>query len=200
MPAKLSTEEETKLLERHITKLQQFYNDKKRLPTFREAAKLLGYKSPRAVSYWISTWVKRGFVQREKTGKLMPGPKLMPIKILGEVQAGFPSPAEEEMPDTISLDDWLIKKKESTFMLKVSGWSMKDAGINPGDFVLLERGRTPKPGDIVVAEVDHEWTMKYFDKRGGRVILRPANKDFKPIIPEEELNIAGVVVSVIRKY
>ena len=200
MPAKLTPEQERKSLDKHLAKLRQFYDDKKRLPTFREAAKLLGFKSPRAISYWVDTWIKKGFVKREKTGRLSPGAQLMPIKILGSVQAGFPSPAEEEMPDTISLDDWLIKKKESTFMLKVSGWSMKDAGINPGDFVLLERGRNPKAGDIVVAEVDHEWTMKYFDKRGGRVILRPANKDFKPIIPEEELNIAGVVVSVIRKY
>jgi repressor LexA len=200
MAGKLKSKEEVKVLERHLKELRKFYVDKKRLPTFREAAKILGFKSPRAVSYWVSTWIKKGFVKREATGRLSPGSRLLPIQILGEVQAGFPSPAEEEMPDTISLDDWLIKKKESTFMLKVSGWSMKEAGINPGDFVLLERGRTPKTGDIVVAEVDHEWTMKYFDKRGGRVILRPANKAFKAIVPEEELNIAGVVVSVIRKY
>lgn len=200
MPAKLTDAQEEKLLKKHLSKLREFHESKDKLPTFREAAKLLGYKSPRAVSYWIDTWIKKGFVKRTKTGRLLPGDQLLPIKLLGEVQAGFPSPAEEEMPDTISLDDWLIERKESTFMLKVSGWSMKDAGINPGDFVLLERGRSPKTGDIVVAEVDHDWTMKYFVKRGSQIILRPANKAFKPIVPKEELNVAGVVVSVVRKY
>jgi repressor LexA len=77
---------------------------------------------------------------------------------------------------------------------------MIEAGIMPGDLVLVERGRDPKDGDIVVAEVDHEWTMKYFKKQGGRIILVPANKKYQPIIPKAELKIAAVVRSVIRKY
>ncbi|MEK9152791.1 MAG: S24 family peptidase, partial [Patescibacteria group bacterium] len=78
--------------------------------------------------------------------------------------------------------------------------SMIDAGIHPGDMVILERGREPKNGDVVVAEVDREWTIKHYDKRGGRVTLRAANKKYQPITPREELRIAGVVTAVIRKY
>ena len=85
-------------------------------------------------------------------------------------------------------------------MLKVSGDSMMDAGIHPGDMVIVYRGKTPKNGDIVVAEVDHEWTLKYFHKNGKSVILKAANRAYAPITPKEELRVAGVVTSVIRKY
>lgn len=160
----------------------------------------LNFKSKHAVTYWVNKWFAAGLIKKDKTGRLLPGKGWLPLRILGEVRAGFPSPAEEENIDTISLDDWLIKNKESSFMLKVSGDSMQDAGIQTGDFVILERGRTPGLGDIVVAEVDGNWTMKFFDKKNGRVTLRPGNKKYSVIIPKEDLQIAGVVTSVIRKY
>jgi repressor LexA len=120
--------------------------------------------------------------------------------VLGTVEAGWPSAAEEELADTLSLEEWLIHNREATFMLKVSGDSMIDAGIRPGDMLLVERGRTPKENDIVVAEVDKQWTLKYFQKRGNQVVLMPANKKYQPIFPKEELNISAVVMAVIRKY
>lgn len=119
---------------------------------------------------------------------------------IGTVKAGWPSPAEEEMTDIISIDDWLIKDKESSFMLKVSGDSMIDAGIHEGDVVILARGKTPRNGEIVVAEVDREWTIKFYEKRGETVVLHPANVRYQPIIPVEEVRIAGVVIAVIRRY
>jgi len=115
------------------------------------------------------------------------------------VEAGFPSPAEEELNDTISLDEYLIKNKEATYMLKIQGDSMVDAGILAGDMVLVERSTNANDGDIVIAEVDGEWTMKYFRKRGRKFWLEPANKKYKPIYPEE-LRIAAVLRAVIRKY
>lgn len=183
-----------------LEKLRQFYHAEKRMPSYAEIAQLLGFASKNAVTYWVEQWLRDGLVRKDKTGRLLPGSALLPIRVLGEVQAGFPSPAEEENVDTLSLDDWLIERKEASFMLKVSGDSMIEAGINPGDYVILERGRSPKNGDIVVAEVDHQWTMKYFDKKGALVLLRPANKKYQPIRPQEELKVAGVVTAVIRKY
>lgn len=112
----------------------------------------------------------------------------------------FPSPAEEEMADALSLDEWLIGNHEASFMLRVSGDSMIDAGLLEGDLVILERGRQPKSGDIVVAEIDHAWTVKFFEKRSGQIILVPANKKYQPLVPKEELKIAGVVTAVVRKY
>src|SRR5687768_4777972 len=93
------------------------------------------------------------------------------LRILGTIEAGFPSPAEEELSDTLTLDDWLMENREATIMLKASGDSMTGAGILAGDLVLLDRSRTPKDGDIVLAEIDRVSTLKYFRKRGRRVYL-----------------------------
>ena len=122
------------------------------------------------------------------------------ISILGMVQAGFPTAAEEELSDTISLDDYLIENRSATYLLTVKGDSMIDAGIHDGDLVIVERSRPPKPGNIVIAEIDGGWTIKYYRKNAGRVFLEPANKDFKPIYPTQELKIIAVVRAVVRKY
>ena len=85
-------------------------------------------------------------------------------------------------------------------MLKASGDSMIGAGILAGDLVLLDRSRTPKDGDIVLAEVDGVSRMRTFRKRGSHVYLEAANPKYKPIVPQEQLRVTAVVVAVIRKY
>jgi SOS regulatory protein LexA len=124
------------------------------------------------------------------------------VKILGAVEAGFPTPAEEDLAETLSLDNYLIENREATFMLRVSGESMIDAGIQPGDMVLVERRTDAKDGDIVVAFMDGGYTVKFLRKRGGRVWLEAANQNFHDIVPEEgeELRIMAVVKAVVRKY
>ena len=122
------------------------------------------------------------------------------IRLRGAITAGFPSPAEEELGDIMNLEEFLIRNKEATYILKVTGDSMIEAGLLPGDLVLVERRADAKDGDIVVAQVDHGWTMKYFRKRGRQIYLEPANKKYRPIYPTEELHIAAVVIAAIRKY
>lgn len=113
----------------------------------------------------------------------------------------FPSAAEEEMRDTLSLDEFLIENRDATYMIKVNSDSMIDAGILPGDMVLVERGLEPREGDIVLAEADGKWMLKYFRKKaGGKPWLESANSRYGPIIPERELQIAAIVKAVIRKY
>jgi repressor LexA len=121
-------------------------------------------------------------------------------RLIGTVEAGWPSPAEEELVDILSLDELLITNREASFLLRVTGDSMTGAGIMPGDLVIVDRGQAPKSGDIVIAEVDGQWTMKYLRKRGDTVMLLPANPKYKPIRPQRELTIAGVVTAVVRKY
>ena len=122
------------------------------------------------------------------------------IPVAGAVAAGWPSPAEEELRDIISLDQYLITRPESSFLVKVSGDSMKGAGIMNGDMVIVEKGRNPKNGDIVLAEVDGEWTMKYFRKKGKDIFLEAANPEYPAIRPRDELRLGGIVSAVIRKY
>ena len=135
-----------------------------------------------------------------KIARLLSGPLFADLSVLGTVAAGFPSPADEELTDTMSLDAYLIANKEATYILKVTGDSMMEAGILPGDLLLVKRGVTPRDGDIVIAQVDWEWTMKFFRRWGSTVFLEAANKAYKPIHPQEELTIAAVVRAVIRKY
>ena len=161
---------------------------------------LFGFKSKNAVFRLVKKMKEAGMVAQDRLGRLIPAKPFGSIKVLGVVEAGFPSPAEEELVDTITLDDYLIENKESTFMLTVKGRSMIDAGIMPGDLVLVERNKQPRDGDIVIAQVDHDWTMKYFRKKGATVSLVPGNKDYPIIIPKEELVVAAVVKAVVRKY
>lgn len=186
--------------EQRKQKLQRFFHKYKRLPSYSEMAELFSVKSKQAVARIVDKLIEEDFVRKDERGRLVPQRLVHSARLLGTVEAGWPSPAEEELADSMSLDDFLIEKKESTFLLRVSGKSMLGAGIYPGDLVIVERGRTPQSEDIVVAEVDGEWTLKYFRKRGNSVVLVPANAAFKPIKPKESLNVAGVVVGVIRKY
>lgn len=177
-----------------------FYRREGRMPSFSEVGRLLGLKSKNSVSKLVSRLEDAKALRRDSKGRLVPVSIALRLKALGVVEAGFPSPAEEELADTLSLDDLLIKNREATFLLKVSGDSMIEAGILPGDMVLVERGGEARSGDIVIAEVDGKWTMKYLEKKGSSVTLRPANPRYREIRPKEELKIAGVVTSVIRKY
>jgi len=188
------------MLKARIKALSHFYQQSGRMPTFSEIGKILGIKSKNAVSKLVTQCEKMRVLERDKKGRLIPLSLAAPVRVLGMVEAGFPSPAEEELSDTLSLDDLLIQNKEATFLLKVSGDSMTEAGILPGDMVIVEKGRTPQNGDIVIAQIDGEWTMKYLKKRGESVTLVPANSKYKPIKPKNELKIAGVVTAIVRKY
>lgn len=180
--------------------LVQYYKKYKQLPTYDELVELFHLRSKGSLHKYIQKFIDDELIGKSDSGKLIPTTKLYGLRVLGSVQAGFPTTAEEEDVDTMSLDEYLIGNPQASFMLTVSGDSMLDAGIIEGDMVIIDRGRNPKSGDIVVAEVDHDWTLKYFIKRGNTMFLRAANKKYPDIHPREELKIGGVVTSVIRKY
>lgn len=190
---------ETRLRTR-IKDISGFYHQKGRMPSFSELGEIVGMRSKNAVSKLITKLEHLKVLERDDKGRLIPRSLTSSVKMLGTVEAGFPSPAEEELADTLSLDDLLIQNPDATFLLKVSGDSMSEAGILPGDMVIVDKGQVPKSGDIVIAEVDGEWTMKYLRKRGEIVTLIPANPRYKPIRPKQALKIAGVVTAVVRKY
>lgn len=184
-------------------KIKSFYENKKRMPSYAELAKLLGYASKGAVAYVVDKLIESGVIGKDKTGRLIPR-RLgdAGTRLLGLVEAGFPSPAEEELLDVMSFDEYLTPNKESSYILKVKGDSMIDAGIHEGDMVIVERRQTYKPGQIVVASIDGEYTMKYLRRMRDGYYLEPANKSLKPIYPRdgETLSIEAVVTAVVRKY
>lgn len=183
-----------------VGKLRAFLADHKRMPGYNEMLKLFDYRSKNAVFGLLRRLQKLGYVTLHRGKPAFTGKLLGTVRLLGSVQAGFPTPAEEELVDTLSLDEFLVERPEATFMLKVSGDSMIDAGILPDDIVLVEKGIAPRNNDIVIAQVDGEWTMKYFIRDATGVRLEPANRKYETIRPKRTLEIGGVVRTVIRKY
>jgi repressor LexA len=184
----------------HQIKLEDFYSKNKRMPTYSEMMKLFSFKSKNAVFRIVNKLIEAGIVAKDHLGRLIPTKSFGEISMLGLVTAGLPATVEEEMTDTINLDDFLIDKKEFTYMLEVDGDSMIDAHIEKGDMVIVEKANQAKDMQIVIAEVDGEFTMKYFRKVGAKVWLEPANKNYKPIYPTQSLNVVAVLKAVIRKY
>jgi len=184
-----------------IHRLRNFHSKHERLPSYDEMQTVLGYRSKGGVSTLMPHLLKRNILKKDATGRLIQGALLKSgLRVLGSIQAGFPSPAEEELIDTLSLDEYLIKHPTASYLLKVTGDSMIDEGIKEGDLVIVERGREPKNGDIVVAQVDGDWTMKFYEKNKNTVVLRPANKKYPPIYPKHELIVGGIVIANVRKY
>jgi len=170
------------------------------MPGYREIMELTGFRSKNAVFKLLEKMVASGLIEKDTHGRITPK-RLPGTPLLGLVEAGFPSPAEEELLDTIDFDEFLVPNKESTYILKVKGDSMIEAGIVPGDMVIVERRANYKPGQIVVAMVDGEYTMKHLRKtRTGDYFLEPANSKYQPIYPQENFRVEAVVTAVVRKY
>jgi repressor LexA len=181
-------------------KIISFYNRHKRMPGYAEIMDLLGFKSKNAVYKLLNKLVDLGVIEKDSNGKITASKSLGEIPMLGLVEAGIPTFTEEDRSNTVSIDDYLVRNKETTYLLEVKGDSMIEEGIHEGDLVIVERRNDAKEGDIVIAEVDGGWTMKYFKKKNGKPYLLPANKDYKPIYPKYDLKVAAVVKGVIRKY
>ncbi|MBR4804286.1 MAG: translesion error-prone DNA polymerase V autoproteolytic subunit [Bacteroidales bacterium] len=122
-----------------------------------------------------------------------------------ELRAGFPSPAEDYMQDSLDFNRDLIRHPESTFYGRVKGDSMIDAGINDGDIAVIDKSGEPHNGSIVVAYINNEFTIKYLDtthRDEGYIELRPANAKYKPIRidQDDDFEVWGVVVYTIKPW
>lgn len=180
--------------------LSEYFAENKCMPTYEEMKDLFGVASKNTVAFRVNKLLESGFLV--KVGNKIMLAESGCVMRLGTVQAGFPTAADEDVEtELLSLDDFLVEKKNATYMLEVQGESMKDAGILEGDMVLVEKGKTPRRGDIVLALVDNEYTLKYLETEKGRPILVPANKAFKKIYPDpNKLRVEAVLKAVIRKY
>ena len=116
------------------------------------------------------------------------------------VRAGFPSPADDYVAETLDLNDYLIRHREATFFVRARGHSMTGAGIHDDDLLVVDRALTPRHGSIVIAVVDGEFTVKRLEKRNGRIRLRAEHADYAPIEFQDgqELQLWGVVTQVIH--
>lgn len=202
-------------LEEHNNKLYSFFNKNRRMPSYSEICTLFEVKSKDTAYKAVQKLLAAGYIETDEMGRVLPKEHYFekrtkhrsPIQfkrdlfLLGLVEAGFATPAEEQMLDRISLDEWLLGDDSTGyFMLQVKGDSMIDAGIRDGDMVIVERTDNARTGDIVVASVDGGFTIKYLREKNGKPYLQPANTDFPDIYPEESLEISAVLRSLVRKY
>ena len=120
----------------------------------------------------------------------------------GGIQAGFPSPADNYIPETIDLNKELVRHPAATFYGRVSGDSMIEEGIEPGDILVIDRSIEPDSGDLAVCCIDGEFTLKRIKLEKNRVWLIPSNEMFDPILvtPENEFSVWGVVTHTIKAY
>ncbi|HPE85097.1 MAG: translesion error-prone DNA polymerase V autoproteolytic subunit [Chlamydiia bacterium] len=119
---------------------------------------------------------------------------------LTRVRAGFPTPNEGEIEEKLDLNEYLIQHPAATFFVRVEGSSMIDAGITEGDLLIVDRAKHPQDGDVILAVLDGEFTVKRLSKQ-GKLFLEPANQDFAPIEITEEMDfqVWGVVTYTVRK-
>lgn len=180
--------------------ISAFFIENKRMPTYEEMKGIFNVASKNTVAFRVNKLIESGYL--EKSGNKLSLVQTGSVMRLGTVQAGLPTAADEDVnTELMSLDEFLIERKNATYMLEVRGESMKDAGIIEGDLVLVERGRTARRGDIVLALVDNEYTLKYLETENGKPVLVPANRAFKKIYPNPNtLRIEAVLKAVIRKY
>lgn len=139
--------------------------------------------------------------------KLLKGEWLsrLSLALAPNIKAGFPSPADDYLRDSLDFNRDLIKNPEATFYGRVSGDSMRDAGINEGDIAVIDRLLQPADGDVIVAYVNEEFTIKYLDlthKEEGYIELQPANPDYSPIRIDstDNFRVWGVVVWTIKQW
>jgi repressor LexA len=189
-------------------------------PTIREIGRRFDISSTNGVRYFLGKLEAEGLIERRNwtargikvarayrddspAGEYASPKNVRRIPILGRVPAGRPVVSEENIEGTILLDEKLARGFE-VFAVKVRGDSMLGAGINDGDIAVVKKNLSPMPGDIVVALLDDEVTLKRLIKRDKSLILKPENDQYPEInlseLAHKEIRVLGTVISIVRKY
>jgi len=180
-------------------------------PTRAEIARALGFKSPNAAEAHLKALARKGAVALRPGAARgirvlwdeaeAPAPEAPGLPLIGRVAAGSPILAEENVEERLGLDPGAFAPR-ADYLLRVRGESMRDAGILDGDLLAVHRTPVAENGQIVVARLEDEVTVKRFERRGDVVTLHPANPDFAPIrvtLSDRPLAIEGLGVGVLRR-
>lgn len=180
-------------------------------PTVKEMKEYCNVSSDNSILKVLNALEEKGYIEKDGTPR---GIKLLTtvkarlqnsdeaglIPLLGFVPAGVPTMNEEYIQDWVSVGKDVVSNTQDCFLLRVYGDSMVDAGILEGDLVVVDRKKTAKHNDIVVALVDNANTVKRLIKKNGNLYLKAENSAYSNIMPEEALEVQGVVVGLIRHY
>lgn len=181
--------------------LREFIEENGIAPTHAELAELLGVSSTKAAADHLKALAKKGAIRlhSEKTrGIQILAGEVEELPLVGSVAAGIPIEAVENVERFVTIPE-VLRRKKPTFLLRVRGDSMKDAGILDGDLIAVRKTHSADIGQIVVARLDDEVTVKRLGRKNGKAVLYPENSEFQPIeVAPEELTIEGQFVGLIR--
>ncbi len=190
--------------------IEEYQMNHGKSPTIREMKEFFQVSSDNSILKHLKALEEKGYIEKDDTPRgikllnavkeKLEGAITYNLPILGSIPAGGPVASEEYVNGWMNISEDLVKNDEDYFILEVTGDSMIEAGIEEGDLVVVNKRKQPKNGDIVVALVDNENTLKRFISEGGKVYLKAENKKYKDIFPASELVIQGVISSLIRSY
>jgi repressor LexA len=184
----------------YLAKLQDYYARHRVLPSYASIGALVGLSSKASVAGMVLRLKGAGFLESSPDRRLKPGRRFFERSVGESVRAGLPRPAADASPETATIDEVLVPHPSRSVLITVKGDSMIDAGIRAGDVVVVEKRIAANAGDIVVAIIDNEFTLKRLGLEKGRIVLRPENKAYPVIRPKDGAEIFGVVVGLFRKY
>lgn len=183
----------------YLRTLQDYYARHQVFPSYAAIGKIVGLKSTSSVSALLERLKTEGYLEA-KDRRLRPGARFFERPLVqSQVAAGLPAMAFEAHPEGLSIDAHLVHRPSRTFLVTVKGESMIDAGLMPGDTIIVERGNAANDGDIVVAVVDGAYTVKRLARENRKFVLKAENKAY-PVLRPDPLEIVGVVVGSFRKY
>ncbi len=185
----------------HLAKLQDYYARHRSLPSYARVCELLGFSARSSVGKALKRLQAQHFIERTPDGIWVPARRFFERAISDQpVPAGIPITATDVTGGSLVIDEHLVKHPSLTTLIPVKGDSMIDAHICDGDLVVVEKRPSANPGDIVVAVVDGEFTVKYLVSERGRYLLKPANANYPVIRPKGDLHIFGIVVGIARSF
>jgi repressor LexA len=186
--------------DQYLAKLRGYYAEHRVLPSYGSVAKLVGLRTTSAVAAMVNRMKATGHLESAPDRRLQPGKRFFERPLADPVYAGLPQPSNAVLPDGLNIDAHLIDTPSRTVLLAVKDDSMVDAGLLPGDVVVVKKGAPASAGDIVVAVVDQEYTIRFLAKDEQGFYLRPGNSAYQDIRPTDSLELLGVVVGAFRKY
>ena len=185
----------------YLAKLQDYYADWKSIPSYAALCEVFGLASKSWVKAILDRLGEAGFIERTPDGIWIPTRQFFARPLAdASVPAGMPVTVSATQGEYHVIDEMLVDKPSKTTLIKVKGDSMSGAGIHDSDIAVVEKRNLAEIGDIVVAIVDGEFTLKTLDRERGKFILRPQNPAYPVIRPQATLEIFGVLVGLVRKY
>ncbi|SFW34933.1 LexA family transcriptional regulator [Nitrosovibrio sp. Nv17] len=187
---------------KHLAILQDYYAAHRLIPSYAAISRLLGFRARNAAAALAGRLEKAGYLRRTPEHRLVPTDRFFERpRFIGAVRAGMPEAAIDAPPDMVNLDAMLVHRPSITFLVPIKGDSMIDVGLMPGDTAVCERRHVADAGDIVVALLADETTVKTLIRENGRYALRPENRAGNyPVLRPDPLEILGVVTGSFRSY